>query len=68
MIQNFITGNAINFFESSQWSAQFIVVFVIASLILLFVNPFLLWLATKILKDGMVVEVNANHGVVKILK
>ncbi len=45
-----LTGNAINFFESPHWSTQFIIIMIIASLILLFVNPLLLWLATKILK------------------
>ena len=25
-------------------------------------------IATEVLKDGMMVEVNANHGVVKIIK
>ncbi len=53
MIQNFITGNAIeniNPSELSQVPVQIIIMAIIAFVIALLVSPLLLWLATKILK------------------
>ncbi len=53
MIQNFITGNAIeniDFSELSQVPVQVIIMAIIVFIIVLFISPLLLLLSTKILK------------------